>query len=134
MTMSTGRNRTLNSRPSPRCRGRAGRRRSKVMCASIQSGTAIMASQTRIDQPTTPAIHMTQGIIGSTKAMIRPGHQERQQPDEDRGGEELMRTLAGEGGGGRGPVHGQGIRTWSWPAVPCRSRGDAGEAERRQWR
>ena len=37
-----------------------------VMWASIQSGTAIIASQTRMIQPQTPAIHMTHGIIGKT--------------------------------------------------------------------
>ena len=43
------------------------------MWASIQSGTAMTASQTRMIHPVTPAIHMTQGIIGSTKASVSPG-------------------------------------------------------------
>ena len=56
-----------------------------------------------------PAIHMTHGIIGSTKAIVSPGMSKRHAAHENRGGEELHEDAEAQGRHCSGPIHRQGV-------------------------
>ena len=59
MIIKVGRNTTLNRRLQPSTARPCRPSPPTVICASIHSGTATMASQTRMIQPATPAIQIT---------------------------------------------------------------------------